>query len=157
MIPEKIPMFIRSAVDENGRTSFTGNRMDVPYPLKYWETSKFSSPFDFYWYTNTATGKYHGPNQNFGGPKDDDIVLYDKGTDNPFFAIITDYTQDYVSRECKLKILFSEKEYWDCVKESFRYMYKNDIITKSEFENEMIRVFGIDKGTEICNKTTKQI
>ena len=143
MIPKKIKMSVMTS-DGNGSYSFTGDKVYVPYPLRFWNADD-----RFYMNVNTGKGKYFWTSQMFGGPMAGDIVLF-KNTKTPFFAIMTKINQDWDSRWGELKFLFLEKDYWNLLEESFIEMYHNQEITSEEFYQEMFKIFSIDDALDIC-------
>lgn len=133
------------------KQSIVGNKlMNVKLPIRWYKTS------EVYGFSMNKDGKgsYLGPNQNWGGPVSGDLVLFNTNK-KPFVAIITYYTQDYVTRKCELEFLCWLSDFWKNVKSGLIQAGISNEIEDSKIFKYTSDTFSLDTAAEVSIEISK--
>lgn len=104
----------QNTVDEDLIVRESKKQREIELPIRWHKTSK-----DFGFSMNKdGKGSYFGGNQMFGGPRSGELVYFDTA-EPPYIAIIDFWTQDHVSRKCKLSFLCWKSDFWNYLQEGF--------------------------------------
>lgn len=144
-------MKVKIKIDKvkDGGVFTSNNTIEISLPLSYWPTSQRGG---FSMNAQDGQGSYFGPNQMFGGPKSGELVLFDNSkTNKPYYAFITSYTQDWVSRKGDLIFVCFRSEITDRIIEGIKV---NPQPTEVVFKH-MLPLLGFDKTVDLCCELAK--
>lgn len=136
-----------SKADSNGHVNKSNDQVEISIPLKYFSNTKFGG----FSMNANGNGKYFGPNQNWGGPVSGDLVLFEN-CENPYFAYITSWTQDWTVRECKLIFICFKHELIERVIDGIKEEPQDTSIVLKH----LIPIIGFDKAVDVCFDLTKK-
>ncbi len=139
-------MKINISIDDvvNDETRLGSKTVEISLPIS-WHSASERYGFNM---KSNGIGSYMGPNQMFGGPVGGELVLFDN-TERPFYAIITNWTQDHVTRECKLKFLCWKGAFWSRVEDGVFNAMVNEELHADDLLKFCYHAFGFDRTVDL--------